>query len=430
MHKFSNWAIITCVALQLFLLGCRRTKPLVFSHHTTWANVAPTFNNICGQCHHSGGLGPFSLTSYEDVFKRKNTILHVLEMNIMPPWRPDTSYSHFLGEYSLGIADRRRIIDWIKCGAPFSVGDSAFAFKQYKTFSHQSQLGNPDTTLSMPHSYVVPENEDHYQNFVVPIPWSKDRFATAIEVVPGNPKAIHHISIFIIKDKKRVAYLMQNNIWHYSPWEEDKQLPVVSGWVKGSIPRRTKSNIGMLMPAGAVAVVNIHYVDGSKGQSDSTHLNIFFNHEKPEREVKFEYFQNYDLQFPANEVKFEQLIHHVDTSISLIGIWPHTHNIARNVLCFATTPQGDTIPLLKINDWHYQWQTMYYFPKSVLIPAGSDIVMRCLYDNTTNNPRNPFDPPKPVVFGLKSSDEMLVLSCIYMNYKEGDETQNALMPDE
>ena len=33
-------------------------------------------------------------------------------------------------------------------------------------------------------------------------------------------------------------------------------------------------------------------------------------------------------------------------------------------------PNGDTIPLIKIDDWNFRWQYFYTFKKILHLPAG------------------------------------------------------------
>src|SRR6185436_2802294 len=45
----------------------------------------------------------------------------------------------------------------------------------------------------------------------------------------------------------------------------------------------------------------------------------------------------------------------------------------------------------------------------VALPKGTTLKMRFTYDNSAGNPRNPHQPPQPVMYGLQSSDEMCEL---------------------
>jgi hypothetical protein len=50
---------------------------------------------------------------------------------------------------------------------------------------------------------------------------------------------------------------------------------------------------------------------------------------------------------------------------------------------------------------------MYRYREPVQVPAGSEIVVRGWYDNTSDNPLNPLDPPRDIYWGEAADDEML-----------------------
>ena len=60
----------------------------------------------------------------------------------------------------------------------------------------------------------------------------------------------------------------------------------------------------------------------------------------------------------------------------------------------------------------------------VKIPAGYTLFATHRYDNTINNPNNPFSPPQNIVAGLNTTDEMLFDSFQFLLYQNGDDTIN------
>jgi hypothetical protein len=111
----------------------------------------------------------------------------------------------------------------------------------------------------------------------------------------------------------------------------------------------------------------------------------------------------------------------VPFAISLYGIAPHCHKLGTHWTVYAVTPQNDTINLIKINDWDFNWQGAYQFKQLLKIPAGSVLHAFAGYDNTTNNPSNPNSPPQTVTWGEGTADEMFYLPFLYLPYFPGDE---------
>jgi hypothetical protein len=60
----------------------------------------------------------------------------------------------------------------------------------------------------------------------------------------------------------------------------------------------------------------------------------------------------------------------------------------------------------------------------VKIPRGATIFTEGEFDNTVNNPLNPFNPPQVVAErngSMRTTDEMFQLIVTYTKYREGDE---------
>ncbi|MFT5019341.1 MAG: hypothetical protein ACI9CU_000723, partial [Polaribacter sp.] len=122
----------------------------------------------------------------------------------------------------------------------------------------------------------------------------------------------------------------------------------------------------------------------------------------------------------------------VPQDVSLLTINPHMHLIGREFKAWAITPSGDEIPLISISKWDFRWQYFYTFHQMLRIPKGSIIHAEGVYDNTLNNPNNPYDPPRkvvePVNRDMKTTDEMFQFIITYLPYQEGDENIS-LEPD-
>lgn len=111
----------------------------------------------------------------------------------------------------------------------------------------------------------------------------------------------------------------------------------------------------------------------------------------------------------------------VPEKVSLMAINPHMHMLGKDWEVFAVTPVNDTIPLIKINEWDFNWQGTFYFKQLIVLPINSVIHAYASYDNTTNNINNPNNPPQQVGWGENTSDEMYYLPILYLSYQQGDE---------
>ena len=85
---------------------------------------------------------------------------------------------------------------------------------------------------------------------------------------------------------------------------------------------------------------------------------------------------------------------------------------------------NDTIKLISIPKWDFRWQYFYTYKHMLKIPSGSTIIAEATFDNTVNNPLNPFNPPRTISErngSMRTTDEMFQLICTFVPYQSGDE---------
>ena len=70
--------------------------------------------------------------------------------------------------------------------------------------------------------------------------------------------------------------------------------------------------------------------------------------------------------------------------------------------------------MLSIGDWDFNWQGYYLYANAIDLPIGTRIDAEWTFDNSAQNPANPSQPPRRVVFGEQTTNEMgaLVLDVI------------------
>ncbi|HYA15807.1 MAG TPA: hypothetical protein VEF06_00005, partial [Bryobacteraceae bacterium] len=86
----------------------------------------------------------------------------------------------------------------------------------------------------------------------------------------------------------------------------------------------------------------------------------------------------------------------------------------------ATLPSGEVLTLLSIKDWDFAWQDRYFFDHFITLPKGTRIDSEVHWDNTSDNPRNPSNPPIQVRWGEQSKDEMGAIGLQGVPHDEAD----------
>jgi hypothetical protein len=182
---------------------------------------------------------------------------------------------------------------------------------------------------------------------------------------------------------------------------------------------------------GAFYLNDMHFGPTPVDAVDSSYFNIYFGSKAPKRPVSE--FQmgtlgiapvQPELIVPANTIKTFHIQATMPEDISLVSIVPHMHLIGKSFWAYAIKPSGDTIPLIKISNWDFRWQYFYQFKHLLKIPRGSTIFVEGVYDNTADNPNNPFSPPREIrerEGSMRTTDEMFQLIVTYVPYQLGDE---------
>jgi hypothetical protein len=85
---------------------------------------------------------------------------------------------------------------------------------------------------------------------------------------------------------------------------------------------------------------------------------------------------------------------------------PHMHLLGKQIKVTMTPPDGTATTLVNIKDWDYNWQETYFFKEPIKVKTGTRFDVEAIYDNSTGNPNNPFNPPRTVWFGEQTTNEM------------------------
>jgi hypothetical protein len=384
-------------------------------------DVAQILDRQCVSCHRPGGVAPFSLLTYQDAGKRAKLIATVTGKRYMPPWLP--AEPHFERERRLSDAEIQTLVRWAESGAPAGNAAETPATPQ---FPDGWQLGRPDLEVEMRTAYTVPaEGGDQYRCFVIPTPAGRDRWVRAMDTRPGNPKVVHHALLF--QDLSGTARKRDTGSG-YSCFGTPGFLPArgLGGWTPGSMPVRKAEGIPDLLHGGADLVLQVHYHPTGKPETDCTRVALYFTEQKPTRRASDIPLGSNQIDIPAGEHRYKVTDHFtLPVDVDAIAINPHAHYICKEMLGYAVLPDGSRKVLIHIPEWNFDWQQQYAFATPIRLPEGTRVEMEFTYDNSVANPRNPNHPPKRVMLGPGSNDEMAGLHIEVVPVDESDSEELA-----
>ena len=395
---------------------------------TFHADVAPIIYNHCTSCHRPGEIAPMAFTTYSEVAAYGEFIAYVTSIGYMPPWSPDPEYRHFVGENVLTPEQLGTLAAWVDAGKP--EGDPADN-PGLPDFPEGSVLGAPDFVLSMSEPYTHEgDMTDQYQVFVLPTGLDQNAAIRALEVQPGNRNVAHH-AILGLDISGTAAQLDAADpapgYESFGGFGFNAESSFFGAWVPGALSVDYPPGIGRTLPAASDLLVQMHYGPSPIEETDLTEVQVFLSDGPIEREVFTAIMgpQHLDSPFilPPGQVSDFHGTIPVTEDVSLISIAPHCHLIGSSWLVYATSPDNqDTIPLISIPSWDFNWQGFFTFPHLTKIPQGYTVHGEASYNNTSDNPFNPNDPPQWVTFGEGTEDEMFFVFIDLVPYQEGDET--------
>lgn len=370
-------------------------------------DVAPILYKNCTGCHRDGEVAPFALLTYDDAKRHAKQIRKVTQEKIMPPWKAETGCGEFLDARFLTAAQLDTIKKWVDGGA---IEGSAKDLPPAPKFVDGWQLGQPDMILKMPEAYHVPaEGTDIYRCFVIPVDVPADRYVKAVEYRPGNRRVVHH-AIFYLDTSGEARKLDDADPGPgYTHFGGPGFPPsgALGGWAPGVTPKFLPDGVTRILRKGADLVLQTHFHPSGKPEVEQSTIGIYLSKEPPKKIMLPITLGTFRINIPAGEKDYH--IHDSFTTpvpVQVVGITPHAHLLGKQMKCTATLPDGTVKSLLSIKDWDFNWQEQYRYAKPFVLPADTRIDMDFSYDNSSENPRNPTNPPKRVTFGEGTTDEM------------------------
>ena len=327
----------------------------------------------------------------------------------MPPWLPAHGFAELVGERHLDPAEIKLIQTWVETGA--AEGDPRDLPDQ-PHFAEGWQLGPPDLIVEMPEPYLLgAEGRDLYRNFVIPAPLRENRFVRAFELHPRN-RAVHHVRIKIDSTRQSRRLDEQDAEPGFPGMRTPGRFPAghMTTWVPGQTPMAVLDGLQWPLEKDADIILEVHLQRTGKSESIRPQVGFYFTNAPPTKSSFLAGLSSQMIDIPAGDTNYvveRQMNLPVDSQA--LTILPHAHYLAREIDAFAILPNGTKQPLLRIPNWDFNWQGEYHYRQPVALPAGSTLTMRIRYDNSAANIRNPNHPPRRVIFGPQSTDEMAEL---------------------
>ncbi|PYI89791.1 MAG: hypothetical protein DME26_00260, partial [Verrucomicrobia bacterium] len=253
-----------------------------------------------------------------------------------------------------------------------------------------------------------------YRNFVIPVPFSAARYVRAVEFQPGNARIVHHAFIKVDRTLQSRRLDGKDGEPGFAGMNVPESVQMPEGhflaWQPGKLPSAEPDGLAWTLQKDADVVLQMHLRATGKPETIQSRIGFYFT-DRPPTNICFKFaLTSLTLDIPPGATNYaanDDFVLPVD--VEALAVLPHAHYLAREMQGFATLPDGTKKWLILIKDWDFNWQGDYRYAAPVLLPSGTTLSMRYLYDNSTHNVRNPHHPPQRVRYGPQSTDEMAEL---------------------
>jgi hypothetical protein len=380
-------------------------------------DIAPIIQDKCITCHQSGGIGPMTLVSYEDVKGHSPMIREVIRTKRMPPWHADPRIGHFSNDRSLSAEQTKTLVHWIESGSPRGEGADPLGTKKFAAL--EWPLGTPDVILNIPQYTIPATGVVDYQNPWAAIPAGfEDRWLRSSTIKVDQRQAVHHVL---------TGYLPK------VPASGDVTRgggiggPSVGGYAVGAESNIWPKDSGTYIAGGGAVGFQLHYTPYGKEVTDKTRIGLYFY---PKGEVPTYVLHNSVIvdsfiQVAPNDHNWADVAYITfPADAKLFNVFPHTHYRGRSASVELQYPDGHKELIFSMPHYDFNWQGSYNFAKPLDIPAGTKMIAHFTYDNSVRNPYNP-DPNRTVPWGDQSFDEMFYMA---FDYQWKEETSSHRTP--
>jgi hypothetical protein len=394
-------------------------------------------------CHFDGGVGPFSLETYEQAAPWGALMSDVVEQGIMPPWgaietdecQPDHGWRN---DSRLSAEQKQLLADWVAANTPEGDPANAVALPEPPNL----ELESPTVVLQNPSPFTVGGTSDSFVCMVMDPGNEQDVWITGIQMIPDNSEVVHHVLTYV--DTTAASDAMVDAEGKFpcpGGFVALSGSSQISTWVPGGVPTETPEGVAFHMPAGSRIINAYHYhPTGSGDEIDQSSVALRWTEEEPA--VKG-YMGVFGLIFdddgvlpgpndPGGVPVFSippDVDDHVESytfevpdfvpPIEIFTMGSHMHYIGVDMK-ITVERDGQELCLIQTPRWDFNWQRLYDVDAPIgslpYVQGGDIIRLRCTYNNSLSNPflapllaEQGLSEPITVGVGEQSLEEMCAM---------------------
>lgn len=345
--------------------------------------------------------------TYEETRPWAKAIREAVATRKMPPWFADPRYGHFSNDRSLSKSEIATILTWVDAGAP--AGDPEDA-PPARDWPKGWNIGVPDAVFEMSKAFPIPaKGAIEYQYIILPTRFREDKWAQQVEVRPSDASTVHHAVVYIREPGSDwLKGRLSGEAFGLPIAKSLTKSDILLVYTPGNSSDGWKPGMAKKIKAGSDLILQMHYTASGKASADRTRIGIVFAKEAPKQAVLTLQMGNNKFVIPPGDPNYRVPVSGtIPNDALLLSLFPHMHLRGKAFEYLVALPNNGFVPLLKVNNYDFNWQLNYRLAEPMRLPAGTRLAAAGTFDNSANNPRNP-DPRAEVTFGEQSWEEMMI----------------------
>jgi len=399
-----------------------------------YRDVASIIQKNCQVCHRPGGPGPFELLDYDDAAYNAEKIREVVIDRRMPPWHGllNPKFGTLLNDKRLAPEDRDTLVAWIDAGAP--KGDKRDAPQPVRwPAAGDWTIGKPDFVYKIPPFTVPKSGALEYQFFRVKLNFDADRWFRGVEIKPGNPQVVHHISLHLAPAQSDTRYdgLAAMAMLYGINGERAR---VINDFVPGDTynAKVYPSEQAVRIPKHHDLIFEVHYTPNNRAPAiDQSMVGFQWAAAAPQDEVLTVVYRVPigGFRIPPFDPAFRfDDTYYFEHDVEIDAIRPHFHFRGRSyrleiIRRDSTTDEiVERETILSVPLFDQAWQRTYELSKPLHLPAGTELLATAHFDNSFLNPNNP-DPSAEIIWGQQTTTGEMFSTRFKFRRTEADRRQ-------
>jgi len=398
--------------------------PVAQRRPTFAADIAPILLERCASCHRPGQPAAFSLLSYDDAKAKGKEIAAATQARTMPPWlaTQGPGFPALKADPRLTEKEITAIATWVKNGMPSGDLRKAPTPPPYPV---TWPLGTPDLTSEVTRVVGISAgNQSEARNVVIPVEFPTDLWVSGVDYQRGDAGVVKFARVFLAPPDLRIrdddalpgvgGLLGSGSLENYADqmFAAARGLTNLGAWVPSINRHLLPDNLAIRIPARWNVVVQLHLQAGSQDAVENGRVGIYFAKPSARRAIKpidvppaLGIASN--LSIPAGvarHVMRETFV--LPVNVDAVGARAYANALGHDMTMTAELPDRSVRSLLRIDRWDPAWPDSYYFATPIALPKGTTLKVEIAYDNSADNPRNLFSPPRRIGWGRVSVGEV------------------------